>query len=432
MVSGLDPSPPSGASHAEYFGEAVGESRTHVVWLIQGAGLVAVTFLSFFPGFSHFTEYLFFSLLVLAMVALGLERSFVRIRTLLDLPLLLFVGWVLLTVPFAIDPTYSFSEWRKLAAKALAFYWAVVVLRTQTNGAVLRGVLLAVVAGTAAMGVYAIGDFVEHGATWRERDARAAAPASDYNWLSTYMVITIPLVAAMGVLSKRRWPQVAYAGVFVLALLAELFSYTRAGWLGVAAEALSVGIFVRSRKLIVWALGSCLLLGAGLFVVYQAGYQYNLIHSETSGARLALWKLGMSDVLAHPLVGVGYGNDTFMKRFADYPETKKPGGSHNTFLMVTMGSGIPALGFLLWTLARTVRLCLPESNRLPDNDKEIIKLATAVMIIGFSVRNFFDYMFAGSLAYLFWIMLATSLSQDISSQASSKQNNDFQGRNLLS
>jgi putative inorganic carbon (HCO3(-)) transporter len=33
------------------------------------------------------------------------------------------------------------------------------------------------------------------------------------------------------------------------------------------------------------------------------------------------------------------------------------------------------------------------------------------MVVGFAVRNLFDYMFAGSLAYLFWLLVATALAQ---------------------
>lgn len=40
----------------------------------------------------------------------------------------------------------------------------------------------------------------------------------------------------------------------------------------------------------------------------------------------------------------------------------------------------------------------------------VFRMAIALAVIGFVVRNLFDYMFAGSLATLFWILVATGLS----------------------
>jgi hypothetical protein len=40
----------------------------------------------------------------------------------------------------------------------------------------------------------------------------------------------------------------------------------------------------------------------------------------------------------------------------------------------------------------------------------VLRTAIALAVIGFMVRNLFDYMFAGSLASLFWVMVAVGIS----------------------
>jgi hypothetical protein len=40
----------------------------------------------------------------------------------------------------------------------------------------------------------ALVDFVERGGNWQERKIRAIVPGSDYNWLSTYLVLSISIV----------------------------------------------------------------------------------------------------------------------------------------------------------------------------------------------------------------------------------------------
>ena len=71
-------------------------------WTLQAYGLLGITFLSFFPRLFHFQEYAFFLLLAVALCLAWVERVNPWIRTPIDLPLLGFVGWVL--VRFLLQP----------------------------------------------------------------------------------------------------------------------------------------------------------------------------------------------------------------------------------------------------------------------------------------------------------------------------------------
>ncbi len=86
-------------------------------------------------------------------------------------------------------------------------------------------------------------------------------------------------------------------------------------------------------------------------------------------------------------------------------------GLHSTFLMVGVGAGFPALTLLVWILTQAVYSLVRSARQSLEPQVYALMLAVALMIIGFSVRNLFDYMFAGSIAYLFWILVATGLGQ---------------------
>ena len=58
-----------------------------------------------------------------------------------------------------------------------------------------------------------------------------------------------------------------------------------------------------------------------------------------------------------------------------------------------------------------IRGLLTEAEKTPDRDASVLLIGTAIMVVGFAVRNFFDYMFAGSLAVLFWILIAIGLGE---------------------
>jgi heptosyltransferase-3/putative inorganic carbon (HCO3(-)) transporter len=154
--------------------------------------------------------------------------------------------------------------------------------------------------------------------------------------------------------------------------------------------------------------------GAGLWWASKAGYQQFTVSPETWEYRVAVWQKGVSEILVQPLVGYGYGNDTFPMRFGGHPLDGGPSGLLNLFLMVALGSGIPALALLLWVFGGTVISLVTRARQEPDRGRSWIMTGVAVMVLGMAVRNMFDYMFAGSPAYLYGIVTAAGYSQKAS------------------
>jgi heptosyltransferase-3/putative inorganic carbon (HCO3(-)) transporter len=382
------------------------------VWRLQSAGLLAFTIMTFFPAWSHVQEYLFLSLAVMGCaVAYGQRRSLLT-PSALNLPIALWLGWILLSVPFALDPAYSFGEWRKVVVKVLWFYWALLVLRNTEYKDMEGKVLTAVALGTLGLCCYALVDFVSRGGILSDRPVRARAPFSDYNWLSSYMVMAVPLLAA-GMVRMPRLPWIAlYAGTAVLALTAQALSFTSAGWLALLSQVLACGLYFKRVALILGIFAGALIMVTLLLAVDVGPFHQDTRDLWTVRARAAVWSLMLQEIRDHPLVGIGYGTETFMARFGDRPETIKTKGSHNFFLMTAMGSGIPALAFLLWIFATGIRECLRAARKhVNDPHTAALWVGLALMLIGVAVRNLFDAMFMGSLACLFWILLATGLSR---------------------
>jgi len=367
--------------------------------------------LSFFPRLFHSQEYAFFFLLAVALCLAWVERINPWIRTPIDLPLFGFVGWVLCTVPFAADPAYSFSEWRKLVAQVLVFYWAMFVLRSHRRIELSRQILWTVVLGS-----------------WRDRLVRAGAPYSDYNWLTTYLVLVIPILIWWVVTHREFWARALGTLILIMAGFAQVASYTRAGWVAHFAQAVGFGLMAGRRRLVIWVLAGAIVMGGGLLAASEIGYQRDTVDSWTISARVKTWRLGLQQAAQHPLVGVGYGNDTFFKlhqaeleadKGKDLAERVLP-GLHNTFATVLMGSGVPALILFIWMFVHIVSTLTREWRRSTAAETQGLLVAVAVVTVGFATRNLFDYMFAGSLAHLFWILVAVglcSLRPQISAEA---------------
>jgi len=388
-----------------------------VLWKLQAYGLLGITFLSFFPRLFHSQESAFFFLLAVGLCLAWVERINPWIRTPIDLPLLGFVGWVLCTVPFAADLAYSFSEWRKFVAQVLVFYWAMFVLRSHRRTELSRQIIWAVVLGSLVLSGFALVDFVLHGGTWRDRLVRAGAPYSDYNWLTTYLVLIIPILIGWIVIHRTFWARALGTLTLVMAGIAQVVAYTRAGWVAHFAQAVGFGLMAGRRRLVMWVLAGAIAMGGGLFVVSEIGYQRDTIDPWTLSARVKTWGLGFHQVAQHPLVGVWYGNDTFLKVYAAEVDAEKDKGLvekvlpalHNTFAMVLMGSGVPALILYIWIFVRIVLTLTRQWRGSTVAETQWLLVAVAVVTVGFATRNLFDYMFAGSLAHLFWILVAAGL-----------------------
>jgi len=387
-----------------------------VLWKLQAYGLMAITFTSFFPKLIHYQEYVFFALLAVALCLAWVEKINPWIRTPVDLPLLGFVAWVLCTIPFATDVAYSFSEWRKLAAQVLVFYWAVFVLQHHRQGDLSRQIVWAVVIGSLTLSGFSLVDFVLRGGTWKDRVVRAEAPYSDFQWLTTYLVLVIPILIGWVVIHRTAWVRALGILSLVMTGLTQVVAYTRAGWVAHFVEAVGFGLMTGRRRFVIWIIAGVIAIGGGLLLASQLGYQRSTTDPWTLSARVKAWELGLHQVAQSPLVGVGYGNNTFSKIYKAEIEADKDKlledrllpALHNTFAMVLMGSGLPAFILYIWMFVSIV-LTLSRQWRQSVAGNRWLLLAIAVVTVGFATRNLFDYMFAGSLAHLFWILVAAGL-----------------------
>jgi O-antigen ligase len=158
-------------------------------------------------------------------------------------------------------------------------------------------------------------------------------------------------------------------------------------------------------------------MGGGLFALSGVGYQQSTVDPWTLSARVKTWQLGLQQVIQHPLVGVGYGNDTFSKVYKAEIEADKDKDEkerllpalHSSFAMVLMGSGVAAIILFIWMFVSIVLTLIRQWRQSKAAEMQWLLVAVAVVTVGFATRNLFDYMFAGSLAHLFWILVAAGL-----------------------
>ncbi len=383
------------------------------VWAAQVWGLCLLIFVSFYPKLFHLQEYLFFTLLIVGLGTAWLEGQQVWVRTPLDVPIFLLIGWTLFTIPFAFDPSYSFSEWRKFLAHVLVFFWTLLVLERAGNHVTFRKIVLSLLFGGLIISLYATTEFVLRGGSLVDRNIRAHAPGSGFQQLSTYLVLVPPFVFVM-FMSANKWTnRLAWVGVMMAAMLAQVLSYTRAGWLGIASQMCAIGWFVNRRFFLLVSTGLLLSVFIIRMLLLQSEYQTEMLGFVTIWNRVLLWELAIEEMLSNPFVGIGYGNDTFHQvlgqriQEAGIVETVHV---HNLFLSIGLGSGVPALVFLMWMFLGILKEVWWRTWAQHREVFTSLSFAIGLVTVGFMVRNVFDNMFTGSIAHLFWIIAACGMS----------------------
>jgi putative inorganic carbon (hco3(-)) transporter len=249
-------------------------------------------------------------------------------------------------------------------------------------------------------------------------------------WLTTYLVMTIPICLTFMLFEQRRLERGMYAGATALGVLCLLLTFSRAGLLALLTE-LGVMIVLLRRKVLVVAVALfCLaIIGLEALVVHynvqavpgtsiavRGLGQSSLMH------RLEIWEFTTKKILLHPLLGIGYGKDNFRLVYATSGEPPPahfapdapayavlPAGSHNIFLDLALGAGIPAAAAFVWLLWRIVSTALGKFRTSGSLVQKAVTLGVGVSVIGMAVRLSFDQMLVGTLAVQFWIWIALGL-----------------------
>ena len=396
-------------------------------WISLGWGLCVVLLLGFSPRLFHIQEYLFFVLLGLGFLLCLWDGTSLLVRNPVILPFVCYVSWIALTLPFSINSWTSLEEWQKVLAQLAVFYGTCLIVRKQHHEQFRRIVLVVIGIGTICCCSYSLWDFWDRGGNFLDRTVRAGFPladGADFTWLSTNVLMVLPVLAAgLVVQQSARW-RVFLGAALTFAFFGLVFSYTRGVWLAFLVQ-VSLAVWLLNKKVSFYLLGIGVVVFSLLLVlVTTGGLHRDTLDTWTMKARLTVWGISLSDIWAHPLVGIGYGVPIFEQRHAehiaqleaitkDIPDI--PEKPHNWYLMVAMGSGLPGLFLLLWLLRRVWRSLYSGFLQADTTTQQFWFLGTLLMAGGFFIRLVFDDSFGGSHSYLFWIlaglMLANSIEQ---------------------
>ncbi|HEU4684013.1 MAG TPA: O-antigen ligase family protein [Nitrospira sp.] len=358
-------------------------------------------------------------LTLLALWCLINGRLFYR-HTPFAVPLAVYVGWIGITIPFAIFPDYSLKEFGKLLQQVTIFYAVAYFLfhpPFRTTLYALLGCLLAIVS------INGLRQFdLDH-------PQAVVSFLSSEVWLTTFLVMMIPLAAATAFVAEPLWLRATAFGTLGIAGICLVSTQSRAGLLSFIVEFCATTWLIRKRAALVLSgiVSAGLIVGFLLTLALRDGgavesggtsairvpfqtTSHSIIH------RFDIWSFSLREAQKHWLVGIGYGKDNFLKVYGDERETVPEGhaavkksGTHNILLYHALHVGVPGLLFFCWLYGSMLGKTLHESRRASDWREKAVLYGMAGTLVGLAVRLQFDQMFVGSLAIVFWVLLALTV-----------------------
>jgi len=341
-------------------------------------------------------------------------------RTPYNMLLLAFVVWVGLTIPFSVAPSYSVKEYGKLLQHMVVFYAVIYFFKEQRYRQVLLGligVMAIVVAG------YGLSQF-----NLRNPQAVVSFLPAEV-WLTTFLVMVIPFGLAVALEdgpSEIRAGGALIAGMMTVCLLT---TQSRAGLVALVGEVWVIAWFIRSVSTRIVAVLATVFVIAAAVIVFNAGS--TPVAGQTADITTALplkkgfasvihrfdiWWFTLSEIAKHWLVGIGYGNQSYFLLYGQGQEVVMPGhnpiaqsGTHNIFLYLALHVGLPGMLLFAWFFIRVVRRTAEEYRQAHDWLSKAVLVGSVVSVVGLILRLQFDQMLVGSLAVLFWVLLAMAV-----------------------
>ena len=350
------------------------------------------------------------------------------------LGLLIFAGWLMVTVLVAVNPALVLKEALKWLQIAVALVILADLMRESSGRRIVAWTAGTAVVLQAGLGLVqtaaAVGPvgFVVGGVL------RAFGTFDQPNPYGGYLGIHVPLILAAAIYargSRRRW--LVLLGVVVL--MAVVASRSRGAWLGIGASSLIV-VLAAGRQATPWARGLMALAAAAVLAIAVAmsGGLFDRVlppdilrtlqgehpvddvvrhraHDDFAIAqRVAHWAAGWRMFQDRPMLGVGAGNfDDAYRAYALQPFDEPLGHAHNVALNFGAEAGLLGMllfaGLGLWAFG----IAVAAVRRARDMAFEWSAVGAFGALVGFATHNLVDSLFVSGMGILFALILALAL-----------------------
>lgn len=329
------------------------------------------------------------------------------------------VGWSVLTLPLSYWPGGSMTVLTDHYLKAVAFFWLLGTLVTTTARLRVLAwalVLCSIPLAATALSNYLSGVFLSTGVPGFRRISGykgGSGLVGNPNDLALMLNLIIPIAGALLLDARRTAVRWVAGGALALSAVAVVVTFSRAGFLTLAATFVMF-LVVLARRRSPGKATLLLLAGLSLLAFMPTGYADRLstitdISADRTGSAEGRWKdfqIALDLVVHHPVIGAGIGQDILAMN-----ESRGRGWTsvHNAFLQYAVDLGLPGLALFVWlymACLRSARAVEQYAARQPAlRDLTHLAAGVQVALVAFAVAAFFH-----PIAYQFYFFSVGGLA----------------------
>jgi O-antigen ligase len=318
--------------------------------------------------------------------------------------LLLFLGWTLLSVTWAQDPSAALIQDGGYALGIGLFFIVFTAVHERKQLPLFMGILLA---GAVASALYGFVAAAPSGSSTLGADRLSSY--LDPNELAAILVPAAALSVGIGALwAKSPGIRLAAYAAGVFCLVATFLTVSRGGLIALAVALFAAVLFGgRWRLRIVVLTVVTALLGVYYIAAIAPPQARDRILQTTQGqqqlmeGRTTIWQIGWRMAQANPVKGVGSGNFPIVsRRYVLQPGEvlrsdliiDTPKVAHNIYLEILAELGVVGLSLFLVIAFFSVRSALLAARRFNARDDpaaELLSRCLAVAILGMLTASFF-------------------------------------------
>jgi len=414
--AGAPPRPPRAAGAAPAPSGGAGRWATRLEWAALTAMAVA---LAASPGYVVRyvidgrlpTDLLEIFLGVAILIGLLATRGLVPWRNPYTWPAALLLVAATVEVVVAPSTRQALGLWKDYFVEpALAGLLIAALVRTRARARLL-------LAGLAVAGMIAAGANIGHALVLlsQHRFQVLAPPVVIYdspNAIPLYLVPLDAIAIALLLFSETLWERIACAVFLLVTATAVLLSYSRGGWIALAAVVVFVALFTVYR----WQTVLAVVGAATVAVVSSAGIrrrilvEFNPASSHNSAStRFELWRSTLNLLHHHPLTGSGLAG--FKSALVPYQVRGYVTGSiypHDIVLNFWVETGLLGLVAFVWLMVQVARASTGGLGR--DRWTRALCIGVLGALVALVVHGAVDVpYFKNDQALAFWAILGIQL-----------------------
>ena len=329
------------------------------------------------------------------------------------------ISWAALTIPVSIWPGGSLAQLSDHLIKAVVFFWLIATLVTSASRLRLFVWMLSLCSiplALTAINNYRSGVFVTQAGSAVQRIAGyvgGSGLAGNPNDLALMLNLLLPITGVLFVVSRSPGARLATGLACLLSVAAVIATFSRAGFITLAAIGLLTVVAMARRGAVATALGIVFLLCVTLAIVPRSYYDrlatITNIEADVTGSaqgRWDDWVLSINYVRDHPVTGAGLGQDLLALNAARGRETWR--SVHNAYLQAAVDLGLPGAALfvaLLLASFQNARRVRRHAQRAGHDELALLAQGVSISLSAFAVAAFFH-----PIAYQFYFFCLAGLA----------------------